>query len=117
MNKISLRIDLKKIDKNKAIPRVYTNQAGVEVTEFNYDVDVLPLRQEKLIKEGDTWALWKVGFVSEKSTKNADGSYNNGNIIGESTEMRTKQTSEPVSPSVTPKGYEGEVADTSDIPF
>jgi len=117
MNKLSLRLNLGKIDKTKITPRSYTNQAGVEITEQNYDIEICPLKVEKLIKEGDTWALWKVGFATEKSTKNADGSYNNGNILGDVTEMRNKQTSESVIPSVEGAGYTGEVAKTDDIPF
>lgn len=117
MNKLSLRLNLAKIDKSKITPRSYTNQAGVEITEQNYDIEIIPLRNEKLIKEGDTWSLWKTGFISEKAVKKADGTYDNGNVLGDVTEMRSKKTSESVSPRVTPGGYTGEVANLDNIPF
>lgn len=107
MKKLSLRIDVTKIDKSKIVPRTYEKD-GKTITEQNYDMELVPVI-EKIIKKTDTYELVKVGFVAEKSVKGEDGKYINGMILGDALEFR-----DPPAPS---NDDTGEVANINDIPF
>ena len=82
--KISLTIDLSKIDKNRIINRTYTNSEGVEVTSKDYKIDVVPLNQDKrkVLKEGDTWRMVKTHFVCDTSTKEERENKTKTNFLG-----------------------------------
>ena len=110
MKKLSLRIDVSKIDKVKIIDRTY-DKDGATITEKNYSFDCVPVKEEKVIKDAPDYTLVKVGFLAEKSIKNADGTYTNGTIIGEALEFRDK-------PKDTPSNVDtGEATNIDDIPF
>lgn len=100
MNKLSLKINLSQLDKTKIEVREYQNQAGETVTEKNYPCELIPLKAEKVVKVAQDYTIIKVAFIADKSTKNADGTYTNGNIIGEAIEFRKPQVaSSPVKTS------------------
>lgn len=118
MKKLSLRIDLTKIDKTKIVDRTYDKQDGTSVTEKNYKFELIPLKEEKIVKSADTYTLVKVAFLSEPSVKNPDGTKTNGTIIGDALEFRNIEE----QPIPTGQGYKGtvgtgEVSDTTDIPW
>lgn len=113
MKKLTLRIDLTKIDKTKIVPREFTKQDGTAVSEKNYKFDFIPLKTESVVKTTDSYVLYKVAFLAEPSVKGADGKYVNGAIIGDALEFRNV---EEVKPSVVPSGYDGAIA-TSDLDF
>lgn len=69
MNKITINIDLTKLDKTRIQERTYTNKNGQEVTVKEYKMEVVPLNLQKTIKEGDTWLLRKTHFVCDAQTK------------------------------------------------
>lgn len=69
MEKISITIDLKKVDKTRITERTFTNAEGVEETEKNYSLDLIPLKQPKVIKEGPTWKMVKKYFLVQGQTK------------------------------------------------
>jgi len=117
MKKLSLRIDVTKINKAKILPREYQNQAGETVKEMNLNVEIIPVKDEKVVKSTDTYTLVKVGFIAEKSTKKEDGTYENGTIIGDAFEYRDVIVKE--TEQVIPSGYKAETgeANIDDIPF
>ncbi len=69
MEKISITIDLTKLDKSRIVERPYTNAAGETVTAKEYKMDVVPLKESKIIKEGNGWAMVKKYFVVQAQTK------------------------------------------------
>jgi hypothetical protein len=83
MNKLSLRIDTKKLDKNRIVERTFTNRGGEPVTTKDLKVDVIPLKEKKVITTGDGWKLLKVGFVTETPTQEERKAKENMPIVGE----------------------------------
>ena len=85
------------------------------MAERNYKFELVPLKEERVVKSTDSYTLMKVAFLAEPSAKNADGTKTNGNIIGDALEFRNVE--EQPAPKVEPKGYTGEVSDFDNIPF
>lgn len=117
MKKISFKIDLTKIDKNKITERKYQNKQGEEVTVKEFEFEGV-FKDEKVIKDGETWELVKTGFVTGKGVKQADGSYSKEPIFGDIIEIRDKGN-KIETPSVEGQGYNGELGEVNvdDIPF
>lgn len=105
--KISLTIDVSKIDKTKIKERNFINKGGVEVTSKDYKIDVIPLKEPKVIKEGDTWRMVKTHFVAEPQTKEERDNGQPSNIIGDGIVFEDKNTNIP------PQAKEEEI----DFPF
>lgn len=106
MKKLTLRLDLTKIDKTKITDRTYQKQDGTSVTEKNYNFELVPLKEEKVVKTTDKYVLVKVAMLADKSIKGADGKYINGTVLGDALEFRNV---EEVKPNVVPSGYNGEI--------
>src|ERR1035437_8123423 len=68
-NKISISLNLSKIDKNKIIERVYKNKAGEEVKEKLYKFDLIESTHQTVVATGDTWILKKTHFGVEQQSK------------------------------------------------
>ena len=102
MKKFNLSINISKIQKNRLRKNTYTAKDGNEVTQTFCDIAVIPLKEEKLIKSGDGWKMYKVGFAVEKGKKEE-----NTNILGDVIEF--KNTDE-VQTDV-------QVENTDEIPF
>lgn len=83
MEKISITIDLGKLDKTRINNRTFTNKDGQEVTVKEYKLDVVPLKEKKLIKEGDTWKMVKSHFVADSQTKEERENKTQTNFIGD----------------------------------
>jgi len=133
-NKITITIDLTKIDKNRIVNRTYQNKEGQTVTVKEYSMDCVELITPKLIKEADTWMLKETHFVTDAPTKEerqtktkmkglgkAIGIFNKANTTAE--ETRAKITAQvnndynEVENAPTSTGYNGEEIDPSSIPF
>jgi len=113
--KINLKLDVSKIEKDKIKPRTYTNKEGVNVTTQDLDLELVELKEKKLIKEGDTWIMYKTHFVAHPSVKNADGTYTNGSIIGDGVVFEDRSaTPQAASPT---NEYPEEEINPEDIPF
>jgi len=115
MQKFTFKIDLTKINKDRIITRQFQNQAGETVTVKEYEFEAVP-KTSSMIKEGDSWQLWKTGFISGKSIKQENGSYSKEPIFGDVLEFRSKDNGSAMA-EVKPQGYNGEIVDYSDIPF
>lgn len=69
MEKISLTIDVSKINKSKIVDRKYTDKAGVEHVAKEYKIDVVPLKAEKFVTEGSWGRMFKTHFVVQAQSK------------------------------------------------
>lgn len=112
MNKISLNIDVLKITKSKLVERSYTNKDGVEIKQKDLKVDVIPLKEKTVLKEGDGWKLMKVGFVAEQQSKEEKANKTPSVIVGSATEFQ----SEDKQPSFD-KDSRGKEIEAESIPF
>jgi hypothetical protein len=116
-NKIKLTLDVTKIEKDKILSRTYINKGGVEVTVKDLNLEVVPLKEKKFIKDTEKGTLYKTHFVAHASTKNDDGTWDNGSIIGDGI------TFEPKGDNVPPQAREDGIKfpddeiNPNDIPF
>jgi len=118
MKKISLTIDVNKIRKERIAERSYTTNQGEKVVLKEMKLDVIPLKEEKIIKSGDTWDMVKVGFVAETQTKEEQEKKEKSNIIGDAIQFRDKR--EMPNFDVDSKGRKitgSEDINPEDIPF
>lgn len=83
MEKISITLDLGKIDKNKIKTRTYTNSNGQEVSIKEYKLDIVPVKEAKLIKDGGSWQMWKTHFVAEPTSKEEKEAGVKSKILGD----------------------------------
>ncbi len=67
--RVLMTIDVTKVNKDKIKERRFTTKDGKEVIAKDLDLELVELNEPKLIKEGDTWALYKTHFVSLPQTK------------------------------------------------
>lgn len=111
MTKISITLDVTKINKDKIIERTYKNSSGQEVTVKEYKMDLVPLKEPKVLKEGDTWTLKKTHFLAEQREKGETTGENN--YVGEGFQFfdRTPATEELNATETS------EFLHESDIPF
>ena len=112
MDIIQFRIDVNKIDKNRIIPREYTNKANEPVTAKEYSFTFVPLREAKVIKATDSYVMTKVGILTEDVTKEERESGVKGVIIGEGIVF-----SKPGAKKGYPKPGEDGNPNIDDIPF
>jgi len=111
--KISIVIDVTKINKSKIISRSFKNKAGETITVKELKLDIVPLNETKVLKDTDTYTLYKTHFVSEQSTKEEREAKTKSNIIGEGTMFKNKEV-----PKVEEDIYpDEEKIDDSEIPF
>lgn len=83
MMKINITLDVSKFNKDKIVDSKFTKQDGTEVTSKNYKVELIALKEEKTIKEGDTWIMKKTHFVVEAQTKEERERKDPANYVGE----------------------------------
>jgi len=86
MQKFSIAIDVTKIQKDRLRKNSFTTKDGKEVNQTLCDVVAIPLKERKLIKEGDTWKMYKSGFLAEKGKKEE-----NTNTLGDIMEFENTQ--------------------------
>lgn len=101
MEKITITIDVSKIDKNKIISRTWTDKEGNSRTVKELKLDIVPLRETKLLKDGDTYMLYKTHFVAEQSTQAERDAKAKSKIIGEGTMFKNKpKVEEEIMPEI-----------------
>lgn len=69
MQKINVTIDLAKLDKSKIETRTYTNREGEEVTVKELKLDVVQVKDPKVVAEGQNWTMMKTHFVAMAQSK------------------------------------------------
>ena len=97
-SKISLNIDVDKLDKKRFVVRAYKNKDGESVTVREMKLEVVPLKESKVLVTGDGWTLTKVGFVVETPTKKEKEDKTKTTIVGDATQF----TSEEINPEDIP---------------
>ena len=108
MDKISLTIDVSKIDKTKIVDREFTTKDGQVIKSKDLKLDVVPVKEPKLIKEGDTWEMWKTHFVAMEQTKEERENKVKSVILGDGIMFKSK---------VDEQNQEEASEDVSSIPF
>ncbi len=113
--KISLTINVSKIDKSKIVKRNYKNKEGQEVTITEMKLDVIPLKEARVVKVTDDYTIFKTHFVAEQQTKEEKENKVKSNIIGDGIifEKKFVETKE----NKILENYQNEEIDLSDIPF
>jgi hypothetical protein len=81
--KLNITLDLSKINKEKIVNREYQNNAGETVIGKEYKIEVIPLKQEKVIKSTPDWSMIKTHFIVESQTKEEREARTPSNYIGE----------------------------------
>jgi hypothetical protein len=126
MNKISITIDTTKVTKEKIITRVYNDGQGHEVIAKDYKLDIVPLREEKVVWRGADSEMVKVGFVAEAPTDEEKKAKTKTKIIGSAIEFRKKSqvstltAQEKAEIQASKEAYgikEDEDINPADIPF
>ena len=131
MQKITVTVDLTKIDKTRIVERKYTNAAGVEITAKEYKMDVVEVKPEnfKTIASGDTWALVKKFFVADSPTKEERAAQTKTNFVGDGVvfvDLQPQDTAQPLAqaPQASPQAgtnpqdsQDAPPLDDSHIPF
>ena len=113
MERISIKIDVTKINKDKIVERHFTTKDGKDVAARELKLDIVPLKEPKLIKEGETWAMWKTHFVSIAQTDDERKNKAKSVIIGNGIMFKDKKAEEQ-SQDVP---YPVEEINPEDIPF
>lgn len=88
--KFTIKLDLKKIDKNRIEKKGYINDVGEPIDQLMYSIDAVELKEPKLIKEGDTWIMKKTHFLVSTPTKEERANKVKGAILGEVISFETK---------------------------
>lgn len=81
--KLTITLDLNKIDKKRIIKREYVNKAGEIITCLDYKIDLMESKESKVIKEADSWKLVKDHYVIESATKEEKEAKTKMNIVGD----------------------------------
>lgn len=112
--KITVKIDVSKIDKTKIVSRTWTDKEGQSRTVKELVLDIVPLNETKLLKDGDTYQLFKTHFVAEQQTKQEREAKSRSKIIGEGTMFVNKEKPKEI---VEEDIFGAPEAADEDIPF
>jgi hypothetical protein len=89
-NRITITVDLTKLDKSRIKTRNYERN-GEQFTAKEIQLDIVPLREREIKKEGETWRLLKTCFVAEAPTKEERQSKAKTSIVGDGVEFQDIQ--------------------------
>lgn len=89
--KLNIRLNVSKINKDKIFEKKYKDKDGNDVVEKLYNMDVIPLKERKMISQGDGWTMYKTHFVVEKQTKEEKDAQKQSNFIGEGFEFESNR--------------------------
>jgi hypothetical protein len=115
MNKINIRIDVLKVPKDRIVERRYKDKNNHEVICKDLKLEVVPLREPKLIKEGADWAMYKTHFVALEQTKEQREAKEKSVIIGDGISFLKK--GDDVSKQEHEDLAKADSFDASSIPF
>jgi hypothetical protein len=89
--KLNITLDVSKINKDKIVPREYTNGEGVTITEKNYKMEAVPLKEKKFVAKGDNWIMYKTHFIAEAQTKEEKQQKAKSVFIGSGFQFETQE--------------------------
>lgn len=113
-DKIIITLDVGKISKSKIVSRSFQTKAGETVKVNELTLEIVPLKEMKILKEGDTYQLIKTHFVAEQSTKEEKAAKLKSKIIGQGVMFRNKEEKKVEDNSIS--DFPEEV-DPNEIPF
>lgn len=117
MSNINIKIDVSKIDKSKIIDREYTNKEGQKVIQKQYAMDVVALKEPKIVSEGVDWVMSKTHIVVEGQTKEEKQNKIKSKIIGDGFAFSKKEVKNDLDIFDEPIDYPSEDNNLEDIPF
>jgi hypothetical protein len=80
--KISVTVDLNKINKDKIAERTFKLKDGTEYTAKEYKFDVVKLKADQFVTEGAWGKMIKTHFVAEAQSKEEATAKKPSNFIG-----------------------------------
>jgi hypothetical protein len=69
MKSIKCKIDVTKIDKSRIKERTYQDRDGKTITVKEYEFEVVPLKEPKIVLSNERYTLSKTHFLAESKTK------------------------------------------------
>lgn len=69
MKKISVSIDVSKLDKTRFREVEWKDKEGAEHKANYVDLDIVELKEPRFVKEGPTWVMKKTHFIKQKGKK------------------------------------------------
>lgn len=115
------KIDVTKINKNNLVERSFKNKNGDLITVKELEIELLDIKEPKVLSDTEKGTLKKVGFITEKSFINPEGKWENGVTLGDITvwEKKVEQAKvEQKTPEVKDDiQYPTEDINIDDIPF
>ena len=119
MQKINLKIDVSKLNKEKFTKNSFTKRDGTQVNEVNAELVLVEKKEYRDIKDGDTWVLKETHFIAEKGDKDEQSNYVGvGTQFFDKNEVATGQVAEDIKNLREQHNNEDEnMLDPSLIPF
>lgn len=105
MQKINITLDVSKINKEKIVTKSYVNRNNEPVVVKEYKIEVVPVKEPKIIKRGDGWNLVKTHFVAEAQTKEERAAKKKSVFVGDGFQFQDSNVN-----------YDEGEADPKDIP-
>lgn len=68
-DRISISLDVSKMDKTRITAKSFTTKDNEVVNQKIYAMELVPLREPKLLKKGDGWEMIKTHFLVQAPTK------------------------------------------------
>ena len=81
--KLTLELDLAKINKAKIQERKFTTKDGQEVIQKIYKMELVELKIPKFLKKGEGYDMVKTHFLAEKQTKEERANKEKSNFVGD----------------------------------
>jgi len=83
MKKTRLNIKINDIDKSQITERTFKTKEGEEVTEKILALDLVELKEEKVVHTAKDFIVKKIGFICHPSKKKEDGTYEETKFVGD----------------------------------
>lgn len=113
MEKIIIKIDVSKINKSKIKTDTFTTKDGQTVSKKVLDLEIIPLKASRLIKDADTYQILKTHFVKEAQTKEERANKAPDVILGDGIMFKNKVV-QKVEDDIMPETNQ---IDDNEIPF
>jgi len=115
MQKIELKLNVKKLDKTRFVHNSYKLQDGTEVGELNANITLVEKKEARVIKDTDTYTLKETHFAVEQQTKEERAAKKESNYVGVGLQFFNKE--EPQKVDGTNIDYPQSDISPEDIPF
>ena len=92
MEKISITLNVSKIDKSKIFERTYKDKDGNSVTEKLYKFDLIKVKEPKFVAEGEGWRMIKTHFGAETQTREEREAKKTSNFVADGFTFEKKES-------------------------